>query len=98
MMLKTQYLYIHSIYHSYMATEMITLKLERTFLKDIDGYVKESGFQNRTEFIRNALREKLDDVKLKKAIVELSSLKGVAKKKISDKEYEYIRRKAFEQL
>ena len=37
-------------------------------------------------------------VKLNKAILELSLLKGAAKKKISDKKYEYMRRKAIEQL
>ena len=40
-----------------MTTEMITLKLERKFLKEVDAVVSQNGYQNRTEFIRNALRE-----------------------------------------
>ncbi|MBI3032474.1 hypothetical protein HYY69_03295 [Candidatus Woesearchaeota archaeon] len=81
-----------------MTTDMITLKLDRIFLKEVDSVVKEFGFQNRTEFIRNALREKLDEAKMKKAILELSSLKGVAKKKISVEQYEHIRKTAFDSL
>lgn len=81
-----------------MVTEMITLKLEDRFLKEIDEVVEKEGYQNRTEFIRNALREKLEEVKLRKAMVELAHLKGAAKKKINAEEYEKVRTKAFEQL
>ncbi len=81
-----------------MATEMITVKLEDVFLKEIDNVVHAQGYQNRTEFIRNALREKLEEAKLKEAMMQIAHLKGAAKKKTSDKEYEEIRKKAFEEL
>jgi len=81
-----------------MSTEMITIKLEDQFLKEIDSVVEREGYQNRTEFIRNALREKLEDVKMKEAVIELARLKGAAKKKISPDEYEKVRTKAFELL
>ena len=71
-----------------MATEMITVKLDDEFLKNIDKVVEKEGYQNRTEFIRNALREKLEDAKFKEAMLELAHLKGASKKKTSDKEYE----------
>ena len=81
-----------------MATEMITLKLEETFLKEIDETTKKERYHNRTEFIRNALREQIDKAKMKEAMMELVSLRGKSKKKISDAEYERIRNKAFESL
>ncbi|MBI4440287.1 ribbon-helix-helix protein, CopG family [Candidatus Woesearchaeota archaeon] len=81
-----------------MATEMITLKLDDTFLKEIDQAVKANRYQNRTEFIRNALREKLEDVKLKDAMIQLSHLKGASKKKTSERELENIREKVFRDL
>jgi len=74
-----------------MATEMITLKLEDKFLKAVDDVVEKEGYQNRTEFIRNALREKLDEIKMKKAMLELARLKGAARKKISAEQYEKAR-------
>ena len=81
-----------------MATEMITLKLEDKFLKAVDDVVEKEGYQNRTEFIRNALREKLDEIKMKKAMLELARLKGAARKKISAEEYEKARKTAFKKL
>ena len=81
-----------------MATEMITLKLEGTFLDEVDGVVKSEGYQSRTEFIRNALREQLNKAKMKQAMLELAHLKGKAKKQVSDAEYERARRQAFENL
>ena len=81
-----------------MTTEMITLKLEDTFLKEIDCVVAKEGYQNRTEFIRNALREKLEEVKMKAAVLGIAKLKGAAKKKTTPGEYERVRKKAFEEL
>ena len=81
-----------------MTTEMITLKLEDSFLDNIDTIVKKEGYQSRTEFIRNALREKVEASKLKEAMMELSKLKGASKKKTSDEELERIREKAFEEI
>ena len=81
-----------------MTTELVTFKMEPEFLKEVDKTVKSAGFQNRTEFIRASLREKIDDVKLKKAMIELSKLKGISRKKTSDEEYERNREKAFEEI
>ena len=81
-----------------MVTEMISLKLDDRFLGDIDYILKKEGYQNRTEFIRNALREKVEETKLRKAMMDIAHLKGAAKKRTTEKEYEEIRQKAFEEL
>ncbi|HCI03978.1 TPA: hypothetical protein DE059_03550 [Candidatus Peribacteria bacterium] len=81
-----------------MVTEMISLKLEDSFLDNVDEIVKKEGYQSRTEFIRNALREKVEAAKLRQAMLEISHLKGASKKKTSDKELERIREKAFEEI
>ncbi|MBW2965635.1 ribbon-helix-helix domain-containing protein [Candidatus Woesearchaeota archaeon] len=81
-----------------MTTEMITVKMDDKFLEDVDSVVKKEGYQNRTEFIRNALREKVEEAKLKEAMMEIAHLKGAAKKKTTEKEFEEIREKAFEEL
>ena len=77
---------------------MITVKLEDIFLNDIDSIVKNEGYQNRTEFIRNALREKIEEIKIRKAMMELAHFKGSAKKKTTEESYEKIRAKAFEEI
>ncbi len=81
-----------------MTTEMITLKLDDTFLKEIDSVVGKQGYHNRTEFIRNALREKVEETKLKEAMMEIAHLKGASKKKTSDEQLEKIRKNVFEEL
>lgn len=76
-----------------MATEMITFKLEKNFLKEIDDTVKKENYHNRTEFIRDALRENLDKEALKKAYKELIHIKGSlkGKSKLTDEEFEKVR-------
>jgi metal-responsive CopG/Arc/MetJ family transcriptional regulator len=81
-----------------MTTQMITLKLEDSFLDNIDKIVTDDGYQSRTEFIRNAIREKIEESKIKKAIIDISRIKGVSKKKTTNKELESIRQKAFEEI
>jgi len=77
---------------------MITVKLEDTFLDDIDSIVKKEGYQNRTEFIRAALRERIEKIKLKKVMIELSKFRGKAPRKTTDDERERIRELAFKEL
>ena len=67
-----------------MATDLVTFKMEHNFLKYVDSTAKSAGFQNRTEFIRAALREKVDDVKLKKAMKVLSKMRGKAPITVTD--------------
>jgi len=81
-----------------MATDMISLKLERNFLKDIDNIVKIQNYQNRTEFIRNALREKIEQTQKQEAIKKIAQLKGASNKKTSQKELEKLRKKAFDEF
>ncbi|MFH0869722.1 MAG: ribbon-helix-helix domain-containing protein [archaeon] len=81
-----------------MVTEMITMKLDDVFLKEIDSIVSNSGYQNRTEFIRNALREKVEEARLKEAMISLGHLKGASKNKTTDGALDKLRMKAFETL
>lgn len=81
-----------------MVTRMITVKMDSVLLNEIDRTVKKQGYQNRTEFIRNALHEKLDSVKHKQALEEIAHLKGSSKKKTSDKELHKIRDKVFDEF
>jgi len=81
-----------------MVTNLITLKLERNFLKEIDLIVKNQNYQNRTEFIRTALRDKVEKARTRQIMEEILSLKGLSSKKTSDKDLENLRTKAFEEL
>lgn len=81
-----------------MATELVTFKMEHDFLKEVDKTAKSAGFQNRTEFIRNALREKVEEVKMKQVMIELSKFRGKAAKKTTDEERRKIREQVSKEL
>ena len=81
-----------------MATELITFKMESSFLKEVDDAANSAGYQSRTEFIREALREQVEKTRLKQAINVLSGYKGKAPKKTTDEERKIIRQKVFEEF
>jgi Arc/MetJ-type ribon-helix-helix transcriptional regulator len=74
-----------------MSTELITFKLEKDFLKNVDDTVKSAGYHSRTEFIRDSLRAKIDEVKTKAVFLALDNMKGKASKKVSDETLRKIR-------
>lgn len=81
-----------------MVTELVTFKMEHDFLKDVDKTAKSAGYQNRTEFIRTALREKVEEVRMKQAMLELGKFRGKAPKKTTDEERKKIREQVSKQL
>lgn len=81
-----------------MATELVTFKMEHDFLQQVDLTAKNSGFQNRTEFIRAALRDKISEARMKEAVAELSKLRGKAPRKTTDEEREKIREQVSKEL
>lgn len=81
-----------------MATELVTFKMGHDFLEEVDRTAKNAGFQSRTEFIRNALREKVEEAKVKEAMLEIAHLKGASKKKTSDEKLHRIREQVFKEF
>ncbi|MFH1072231.1 MAG: ribbon-helix-helix domain-containing protein [Nanoarchaeota archaeon] len=81
-----------------MAITLVTFKMEEKFLAEIDHVLKEAGFQSRTEFIRDALREKIEEIRLRESLEQLRKLRGASKRKITEEEYERAREMAFEKL
>lgn len=81
-----------------MPAELVTFKMDKNFLEEVDSVAKTSGFQSRTEFIRNALREKVDELRLKQAMMTLSKLKGKPTVKTTDEEREKIRERVFREF
>jgi len=73
-----------------MYMESINLKLEKNLLKNIDISLKRFNFSTRTEFIRDAIRDKLTELEKQEAIKKLAELKGSLKGK-SKMSYEQAR-------
>ena len=77
--------------------EAISLKLEGSILDDIDKTLKKYRYSTRTEFIRDAIREKLEDLEKEGYLRKLRKYFGASKKKTTDGEFRKLREKAGEQ-
>jgi len=72
--------------------DAICVKLDENILKSIDGNMREHHYTTRTDFIREAIRDKLKELEKEKAIKKLEKFLGSAKTKVSDKRHEEIRK------
>lgn len=86
--------------------ESITIKVEGSLAKEIDDAMK-PDYSTKTEFIREAIREKIKEIRKEKAVLALSKeelirefmkFRGKAKRRLSDKEFERIREQASKEL
>jgi len=77
--------------------ELVTFKIEPEFLREVDRTVEHSYYQNRTEFIRSALRRLLYEERLKSLIGSAKSLspkeRKARTKELAGKDASYILRK-----
>ncbi len=60
--------------------ESVTIKMEPELLKEIDDNLTKNRYATRTEFIRDALRDKLEKLDIERRKEGLMKLKGSVKK------------------
>jgi len=78
--------------------ETISIKLDDSFLTEIEKAMKKYNYATKTEFIREAIRDKMIDLEKTGVYLELSKMKGKAKRKVSDAELHKIREDVFKEL
>jgi len=78
--------------------QAITIKMEDKFLEELDQKLEEHRYSTRTEFIRDAIREKLSELEKEEVLKNLAQLRGSSKRKTSDAKLHTARDKAFEML
>ena len=66
--------------------EAVSLKLDENMLINIDESLKGNNYSTRTEFIRDAIRDKLDDLRREQMAQEFLKFQGRAKKKTTPKQ------------
>lgn len=66
--------------------ETISLKMEEGLLRDVDSSIKSHRYSTRTEFIRDAIRTRLNELEKEEVIKKLAQLKGSLNSKKSDEE------------
>lgn len=73
--------------------ETISLRLDTEFLKDIERAMKKHRYSTTTEFIREALRDKISRLRKEETLQVVERLAGSSKKKTTDEELEKARDK-----
>ena len=66
--------------------ETVCVKLEESLLTRMDKQMKEAGYSTKTEFIREAIRIKLEEDEQEKLIKEFLTFKGKAQKETTYQE------------
>lgn len=61
--------------------ETVSVKFNEDVLKKVDKSISDHNFNSRTEFIRDAVRDKLDDLSKDDLMKEFLKFRGKAKKK-----------------
>lgn len=61
--------------------ETVSIRLDEEFAKDLEKAVKENRYSTKTEFIREAVRNKINDLEKQKALLRLELVYGAGKKK-----------------
>lgn len=78
--------------------ESITIKLEEQFAKNVEKLMKRHNYSTKTEFIREAIRDKVDDLEKEEALMRVRKMYGASKLKTTDEQLHKAREKAFEEL
>ncbi len=66
--------------------EVVSVKFQENVLKKIDSSMSRHNFNSRTEFIREAVRDKLEELNREELIQEFMKMKGKSKKKTTYEE------------
>ena len=76
--------------------EAISLKLEDTFLEDIEETMKRHRYTTKTEFIREAIRDKIKQLEKEEALLKVRKMYGASKRKTTDEDLKKARERVFE--
>ena len=78
--------------------EMLNVKVERRLLKEIDRNLSKHRYTTRSEFVRDAVRNKLTELEKKELLKNVDKIFGSSKHKTTDEQLHLAREKAFEIL
>lgn len=78
--------------------EPISIKFEEDFLITIEKLMKKHRYTTKSEFIREAVRQKVKDLEKEEALEKIRKLYGSSKRKTTNEELHSAGDKVFEEL
>lgn len=71
--------------------ETVCIKLEGGILSKVDVALKQDNYSTRTEFVREAIRDKLKQLEKERILLRLESGLGGVNQKVSEERHEQVR-------
>ncbi|MDD9954175.1 MAG: ribbon-helix-helix domain-containing protein [Candidatus Woesearchaeota archaeon] len=78
--------------------DSISLKLDDSFSQEMEQFMKKHRYTTKTEFIREAIRDKMRVLEKEEILRRLNSVYGKSKRKTTDKQLKVAREKAVAEL
>ena len=78
--------------------ETVCIKLENEFAQDIAKAMKKHRYTTKTEFVREALRNKLSQLEKEEIILKVKSVYGASKRRTTDEQLHEAGEKAIKEL
>jgi len=78
--------------------EVLNIKIEKGIIIDIDKSLKKYRYSTRSEFVRDAIRQKLTDLEKEELMKAVAKVKGSSKHKTTDEDLHKAGEKVFHLL
>lgn len=78
--------------------EVLNIKIEKGIIKDIDKSLKKYRYSTRSEFVRDAIRQKLTDLEKEELMKAAAKARGSSRHKTTDKQIHETRERLAKQL
>lgn len=74
--------------------ETVSLKFDESFLKVIENVMRKNNYSTKTEFIREAIRDKISAIEKEAALLRLEKMYGASTRKTTDEDLRKARARA----
>lgn len=78
--------------------ENVSLKMEEGFVRVIEAFMKKHNYMTKTEFIREAIRDKITDLQKREMLKAVDNAFGSSKRKTTDEQLHEAGERAFLKL
>ena len=78
--------------------ETVCIKLDEGFAREVEQVMKRHRYATKTEFIREAVRDKISDLDKELALARVRALYGSSPRKTTDAQLHAARELAFEEI
>lgn len=73
--------------------EVLNVKIEENILKEIDDNLEKHRYSTRSEFVRDAIRDKLSELEKDDLMKNAADLRGASKHHTTDEQLDKVREK-----